>query len=202
MSMQMDGPAVEAAHAGDRQAMVTSFCEAFADDPGLAWLWPDRRDRLRRLPHFFRPIVAGTMRNGVALRSPNADAVSLWRKPGWIDPGGFELLLNLPSMVVAFSKGGARSRLMRDALKAHRPSFHSWWYLQFIGVRPDVQRSGLGKAVVRAGLDLARAEASPVYVEVMNPQNLGFYRGNGFETVAEFDIPKGGPHVWAMIANP
>ena len=42
------------AHAVDANAMVSAFCEAFADDPGLAWIWPDREDRIARLPDFFR----------------------------------------------------------------------------------------------------------------------------------------------------
>lgn len=68
-------------------AMITSLCEAFADDPGLSWIWPDREDRLKRLPLFFKPIVAGTMANGVAFHSADSAAVSLWRQPGRINPG-------------------------------------------------------------------------------------------------------------------
>jgi predicted N-acetyltransferase YhbS len=71
--------------------------------------------------------------------------------------------------------------------------------LQFIGVRPSAQGSGLGGAAVRAGLDRAASAGMPVYVEVMNPANLGYYSHVGFETLAEFDIPDSGPHVWAMI---
>lgn len=38
----------------DALRMVESFSAAFADDPGLAWIWPDRTDRLTRLPYFLR----------------------------------------------------------------------------------------------------------------------------------------------------
>lgn len=58
-------------------AMVSSLCEAFADDPGLSWIWPDREDRLRRLPFFFKPIVTGTMASGIAFHSTDSAAVSL-----------------------------------------------------------------------------------------------------------------------------
>ena len=124
--------------------MAASLCAAFADDPGLSWIWPDREGRLRRLPHFFKPIVRGTMANGVGLRSADSAAVSLWRQPGRISPGRFEILRGLPSMSKAFSLGRERSQLMSTTLKARQPTDFAWWYLQFIGVRPDAQGSGLG----------------------------------------------------------
>ena len=103
------------------------------------------------------------------------------------------------SMAKAFSAGGARSQLMGATLKARQPVGFDWWYLQFIGVRPTAQGTGLGGAAVRAGLELAASAGMPVYVEVMNPDNLDYYRHVGFETIDEFDIPDAGPHVWAML---
>src|SRR5690242_5538076 len=87
--------AMELASDVDVAAMVATFSEAFADDPGLSWIWPDREDRLQRLPHFFQAIVQGTMDAGVALRSGGTDAVSLWRKPGRIHPEEAETRRNL-----------------------------------------------------------------------------------------------------------
>lgn len=196
------GSAMARASRRDKGAMIASFCAAFADDPGLSWIWPDRKDRLQRLPHFFRAIVGGTMANGIALRSPGSEAVSLWRRPGRINPGRLEVLLGLPSLAKAFSLGRERSALMSETLKAHQPRDFAWWYLQFIGAAPSVQGKGLGGAAVRTGLELAKAAGMPVYVEVMNPDNLGYYRHVGFETVDEFDVPDAGPHVWAMLWRP
>lgn len=181
--------------------LVATFCAAFADDPGLSWIWPDREDRLQRLPHFFKAIVGGTMSYGIALHSPGSEAVSLWRRPGRINPGRLEILRQVPSLAKAFRTGRDRSKLMGETLKPHHPAGADWWYLQFIGVHPAAQGKGLGGAAVRAGLDLARAAGQPVYVEVMNPDNLGYYRHVGFEVIDEFDIPDAGPHVWAMIAR-
>lgn len=182
----------------DAAGMVDSFCAAFADDPGLAWIWPDHADRIARLPHFFAPIVGGTLANGVGFRSEGQEAVSLWRRPDAITPTIQEMAPWHADTAKAFSSGGQRSRLMGQALKAHQPR-DSWWYLQFIGVRPEAQGTGLGGGVIRAGLELAAAEGLPVYVEVMNPDNLGYYHHIGFDTTAEFDVPDSGPHVWAML---
>lgn len=185
----------------DKAAMISSLCEAFADDPGLSWIWPEREDRLQRLPFFFKPIVAGTMANGIALHSIDSAAVSLWRQPGRITPGRMEIFRSLPSLVKAFATGRERSQLMGSTLKAHQPTGFDWWYLQFIGVKPDSQGAGLGGAAIQAGLNLAHAAGMPVYVEVMNPDNVGYYHHAGFETINEFDIPDAGPHVWAMLSR-
>lgn len=183
----------------DADGMVQSFCQAFADDPGLAWIWPNRDDRIVRLPYFFAPIVGGTLANGVGVRSECGAAVSLWRRPGAITPTAEEMTPFHADMTQAFGSGGQRSQLMGAALKAHQPADYPWWYLQFIGVSPAAQGTGLGGAVIREGLELAAAQGLPVYVEVMNTDNLGYYHHVGFETVAEFDIPDSGPHVWAML---
>lgn len=190
---------INRAVASDAAELVATFCAAFADDPGLAWIWPDRADRLARLPHFFAPIVGGTLENGMVFRSSGKEAVSLWREPGRITPTPEEMTPYHAAMAQAFSGVAERSQLMGAALKAHQPQGFGWWYLQFIGVRPKAQGTGLGGEVIRAGLALAAAASLPAYVEVMNPANLGYYRHVGFETVAEFDIPENGPHVWGMI---
>ena len=196
-------PAVAQATAAFEDEMAASLCEAFADDPGMSWIWPHRADRMRRLPDFFNGLVPGAVANGVAFRSERSDAVSLWRMPGRIEPQPSELVHAGPLMAQAFTaEAGRRSQLMRTAIKARQPTGYPWWYLQFIGVRPSAQGTGLGGAAVRAGLGLARAEGLPVWVEVMNPENLGYYHHVGFETAEEFDIPDAGPHVWAMIARP
>lgn len=195
--------AMERASEHFEDEMAASLCAAFADDPGLAWVWPEREDRLRRLPDFFKALTPGAVANGVAFRSARSDAVSLWREPGRAEPEPSELVRAQPFIARAFTAdAGRRSQLMRAAIKAHQPTEFDWWYLQFIGVRPSAQGTGLGGAAARAGLELARASGKPAWVEVMNPDNLGYYRHLGFETVAEFDVPDRGPHVWAMIARP
>lgn len=199
---QHAGHGMARASARSRGAMAAALCEAFADDPGLGWIWPERKERVERLPHFFKPVVGGTIAHGVALHAAGSDAVSLWRRPGRINPGRLETLCGLPSMARAFRTGRERAGLMSRTLKAHQPTDFPWWYLQFIGVRPVAQGSGMGGSALRAGLDLAHAAGMPVYVEVMNPANLGYYRHAGFAVVDEFDIPDNGPHVWGMIARP
>jgi len=195
-----NGVSMRDARDGDAQDMVDCFCDAFVDDPGLCWIWPDRDERIARLPHFFAPIVGGTLHHGTALFASDGNAVSLWRQPGAITPTAEEMAPWLGSMALAFDgESGARSRLMGEVTKRFQPIDRDWWYLQFIGVRPSAQGGGLGGKAARSGIVRAAEQGLPVFVEVMNPDNLGYYRHLGFESLVEYDIPQGGPHVWAML---
>ena len=64
---------------------------------------------------------------------------------------------------------------------AHRSGTEGW--MGPLAVRPDVQAQGLGKEVVRAGIDWLRAQGARVIgLETMprTMDNIGFYSGLGF----------------------
>lgn len=200
-TMAQADPVISRAPPSAAPEMAQCLAEAFADDVALSWIWPDREDRLQRLPHFFKPFVSGTIANGIALRSAGNEAISLWRKPGRTTPGRLEIMRGLPSLAKAFRTGRERSQLMSETLKAHHPTGFEWGYLQFIGVHPSAQGTGLGGAALSAGLVMAKESGTPIYVEVTNPDKVSYYQHFGFEIMQEFDIPDAGPHVWGMITG-
>ncbi|WP_165189778.1 GNAT family N-acetyltransferase [Caulobacter soli] len=182
----------------DVPAMVALLAAAFVDDPPLAWILPDRADRQSRLATFFEPIIKGTMRNGLALRSPGDEAVTLWRLPGGIHPGFIETLSGMPAFVRALGDGAKRAQVLSRSLRTREPDF-PYRYLQFAGVAPALKGKGWGGRAVRAGLAQARAAGVPVYLETSKAENVAFYRHLGFNVLQEWDVPEGGPHVWSML---
>ncbi|MCB2080124.1 MAG: GNAT family N-acetyltransferase [Novosphingobium sp.] len=180
--------------------MARTLADAFADDPGLSWIIPDASERKARLPDFFGPMVRGAIDYGLALRSAGNEAVTLWRLPGRIHPGFFETMRALPQLRKALGDGGQRARLMGDTLKDHAPDF-AYWYLQFVGVHPEAQGTGLGSAAIRAGLEQAEGAGLPVYLEAAKAENVAIYRKLGFRITQEWDIPDGGPHFWGMLRD-
>jgi hypothetical protein len=48
------------------------------------------------------------------------------------------------------------------------------------------------------GLELARADGCPAFLETGNPRNVPFYRSLGFQIVDEQRAPDGGPMIWFM----
>ncbi len=186
------------AERGDVPAMAALLAAAFVDDPPLAWILPDPTDRQARLAAFFEPIIKGTIRNGLALRAPGGQAVTLWRLPGRIHPGFLETLSGMPAFVRAMGDGAKRAQVLSRSLRAREPDF-PYRYLQFAGVSPALKGKGWGGRAVRAGLDQARAAGAPVYLETSKAENVAFYRHLGFNVLQEWDVPEGGPHVWSML---
>jgi len=72
----------------DRRAVAAMLGRAFADDPAFSWIFPDPDDRARRLPWFFAMLLDSGMVGGMALRSAECDAASLWLAPGPSGPTG------------------------------------------------------------------------------------------------------------------
>lgn len=191
-------PVLRAATAADRPAMVAVLAAAFADDPALAWIFPDAGRRADRLRRFFTLITGADARLDLAQlaigEAGQVLGVALWRPPGaWALPTT-TLLANLPGLIATFAGALPRTLgLMGEMDRRHDRRPH--WYLQFIGVHPVAQGSGLGGALLRAGL--ARAGAMPAYLETATPSNVGLYQAHGFAVKDQWQH-RSAPQFWSM----
>lgn len=73
--------------------------------------------------------------------------------------------------------------------------------LEFYGVVPDRQGTGVGTALIEEGHRRADELGLPSYLETFSDSNVGFYRHRGYEVVGEFTIGDGTPG-WGMIRPP
>lgn len=179
--------AVEKAGSDDVQSLATMFAQAFIDEPALSWMVPDTDDRKRTFPNFFKAIVSGSMRNGLALHTQDNHAATLWRLPQRTSPSFLETLSGLPQMLPLLRLSGPRAKIMSRAVRMHWPKF-PFRYLQFAGVAPSQQGMGMGGAVIRAGLELAKKAGDPVYLETAKPENAALYQSLGFEIIHEWEV--------------
>jgi ribosomal protein S18 acetylase RimI-like enzyme len=183
----------------DEAGAVGTLSLAFQDDPAISWIMPDAQRRRERLPILFETLFRSDLPTGMVLRSPENEACSLWRAPGKADTGPWELLKSLVPMLRVFGSGIGRGIAVSNALDAHHPKGFPYWYLHFVGVRPEWQGKGWGGAIIREGLSRMAAEGVPTYLETATPQNVPLYLRLGFEIVEEWDVPGGGPHFWSML---
>jgi GNAT superfamily N-acetyltransferase len=93
--------------------------------------------------------------------------------------------------------GGVRYATFWDWLGAHLPG-EPCWFLDLVAVAPTAQGRGLGRRLVMHGLDLARADGFPAFLETSTPRNVPFYQSLGFQIVDEQRAPDGGPMIWFM----
>ncbi len=129
--------------------------------------------------------------------SDDLAAVTVWTTPasGEIDFG--ELGPRLSDLA---GDRAAAAAAAEEALAPHRPTGPAW-FLATVGVAPDRQGEGLGRAVLAPGLRAAAAEGHPAYLETSLEANVGFYEGLGFEVTAKVPLPEG-PLTWTMRKAP
>jgi GNAT superfamily N-acetyltransferase len=112
-----------------------------------------------------------------------------------------EFLRTVLPLIASFGSALPRGLKTQAGIDAHRPTGR-FWYLHYVGVRPDHQGKGHGGRIIRAQTAVADAEALPCWLETATPENVPLYERLGFATQAEWDVPGGGPHFWGMMRPP
>ena len=187
------------ANSADSAAMAATLAAAFADDPAMSWIIPDRTERLRRHPRFFRLPVAHDLEHGFALHSPASEVVTLWRDPRQATAGLGETLRGGPGYLRALGRRLPRAMTVSQALSAHYPTAFDFAYLHYAAVAPKHQGKGLAGAAIREGQAIASSKGLPIYLETAKLDNVAIYSRLGFTVTGEFDVPGGGPHFWSML---
>lgn len=185
-------------------AVMETLAEAFQTDPALSWILPDPDRRARALRSLFHALVPADVRAGLALRSDGDEAAALWRAPGQADSGTLEFLRSVLPLIATFGTALPRGLKVQGSIDAHRPKGR-FWYLHYVGVRPDHQGKGHGGRIIRAQTAVADAEGVPCWLQTATPENVPLYERLGFVTQIEWDVPGGGPHFWGMmrpVSNP
>jgi GNAT superfamily N-acetyltransferase len=86
----------------------------------------------------------------------------------------------------------------RSLLQIHPEEPH--WYLSVIGVHPDQQGQGFGRALLDRFLEHVDREGMPAYLESDRADNLPFYQRAGFEVTLTTEAA--GIPIWCMWRPP
>ncbi len=177
---------------------------ALADDPGYRLLLPDDGRRVGELTSLYRMTLADTAAHGrgfVTTIGRVVTAALATYPPGtfpmtatrWVRAGAQIARI----AALAREQSGALirfSRLIASAVPADS------WYFQALGVRPDLQHTGRGAALLRAALALVDAEGVPSYLETNVPENVAYYEHFGYAAIREpVPLAPGGPWVHPML---
>lgn len=117
---------IRAAKRADRRRAIASLSDAFRGDPAIRFMFPDDRERAKRLPRLFSLLCDD---EAVAMRlvSYEAAAVTLWHPPGASDQGrDLGLLYKLRGLWI-FGPALSRGRLMGETIHAHSPNKPFWY---------------------------------------------------------------------------
>jgi GNAT superfamily N-acetyltransferase len=191
----------------DEQKMAASvLSHAFAQDPFMAYLLPDRATRIPRLTKFFLPVIRFSLHCGGLEITPGGSGVLVW-----VSSQAFSWRLKLQEIVrsgfialpwtiglTAFKRLYAHDRACEKALLAHTP--RKFAYLWVVGVHPEYAGRGLGKQMIQAALQkMQRQGYSACFLRTENPRNISLYEHLGFCQVLTETPSESGIQYWLMM---
>jgi ribosomal protein S18 acetylase RimI-like enzyme len=180
---------------------------ALHTDLPSAYVFPDPVERARVLPWLFAAYARyAHLFGAVDLVPGRPDGVS-----AWLPPTGAE---ETPERLAAAGLDRAEAVAGADALgrfaamvghieaRLHEAVPERHWYLFALGVDPLLQRQGLGRALMAAGLARAAADGVPAAWFTMDPSNPAFYARCGATVAAEGIEPNSGHRFWVFRWDP
>lgn len=176
-----------------RESATEALAEAFIDDPITVFIKPEQDRRRRWSDWWWSTLLGYGMRWGVVDTDSSGRSAAVWFPPGQTTMT-VRRMVRTAYLQTPFRmglRGSMRSGRMGEALdKARRrqaPKDH--WYLQAIGVHPDLQGTGVGSALLNAGHARADESGSPCYLETVTQGNIDFYSRRGYEIGECVDLP-------------
>ena len=199
--------AIRTATRDDIEACATALARAFQDDPGTVVYEPDDSRRAAILPGFFRTVVAAALDEDgdLVVAGDPVEGVAIWFRPERHGPLPDAMGANGFGDVLEASGPEASQRLLamvseldaqHDRL-THGPHLR----LEFIGVNPEAQGSGVGSALIDHGHRRADELRIPCYLETFTAQNVRYYQRRGYEAAGEYTVGDGIP-VYALLRAP
>lgn len=179
---------------------MATLARAFADDPAMAYIFPDPARRAERLPRLFALLFDSDALSGMRLVTAGGEATTMWRGPGRSRTRMSDIVLRAWPMWRTFGSALGRALAVSNAIEAHFPG-RDFWYLHIAGCDPAAQGRGFGAAAVRSGLERMSASGLPAYLETANEKNVAFYRSLGFALTDEWSVPADGPRFWSLLRD-
>ena len=199
---------VRTATMNDVPGVARVLSRAFCHDPFFRWVFPDDERRMAQTARAYALLAGfGSVPSGHTSvyesrgeegRGPVVRGAALWTPP---DVSGDSLPVMLRSLphwlqLVGLARLPEIVRYLSE-LRASAPE-EPHWYLGVLGTDPVARGTGVGSSLLRAGLAQADADGVPVYLETMNPANIGYYEKYDFRVGRAINGPDS-PSAYCML---
>jgi len=179
--------------AHDVRGMSRLLACAFEHDPWMSWIFQESEFRVTLAQAWMRVEVECAAIMGTSWALLDKDEIvggTIWAPPGrdLHEGGTFRQLWYL-----VLGANPDRAGELREGLsmigEMHPKEPH--YYLNTVGIKPDLVGRGHGGAIIQYTLDLADQTRDACYLESSSPRNVPLYQRLGFEVVNEIVMPNG-----------
>jgi GNAT superfamily N-acetyltransferase len=177
---------IRRATAEDVATGAAILTDAFAADPWFRWLYPEPA-MWPTMPRAWFELVVGRALDGGEAHL-GADGFVDWISPGVHFPTEEDRGLVLDLLEGQIGERAAEALGVIGGAGAHFPAV-ARHHCVYVGVRPQHQGRGIGRALLGRVLDRCDAEGTPASLSSTNDANLPFYRSLGFTEIAAVPIP-------------
>jgi len=172
---------------GDLDAACEVLGLAFADNPNtLAVARGDRGKARRMMQTALRVAKLGRRYSHVLVAEQGVRLVGALNAAQWphcqLRTG--EKLKTAPAILGALGSALVRQLRITSAWAKHDPQ-EPHWHVGPIGVHPEFQGRGVGKALLGVFLEMVDEQGLPTYLETDVDRNVGLYQRFGFEVIAQ-----------------
>lgn len=178
----------------DASTLGNSLAIAYEGNPLVRWMFEDdfSEDKLRGL---FTALVEFGIKNGQVFASLAGEGAAIWFPP---IP---DQLDHLDVTTDTSEWSGGRRDAALAVLAEGRPTEHHY-YLDAVGVVPNVRRQGTASSLLAPVLERCDSDGVGAYLENSDPANSSFYRRHGFVETGGLPLPQGAPLVVSMWRPP
>jgi GNAT superfamily N-acetyltransferase len=183
-SNRLAGPSLRKAAPDDVHRLKAVMADAFFEDPIFGWLMPDDTKRAARLRRYFAIELRHlALARGRAWTTSDLAGAALSLPPGaWRAP-----------LRVTLLEGGAFGvHLLKAARLGAAIEWHHvrepHYYVRDVGVLPEMQGRGLGRALLGPTLRRCDREGLPAYLEASSERNAALYGRLGFKLIDELRV--------------
>jgi GNAT superfamily N-acetyltransferase len=180
--------AVRHAVRADLHQLAAALADAFADDPMMAWMYPEPGTRMAHVTAFMGAALdIGFPHGHVYAAGPNT-AAAIWAPPDvdLFDDQAVATLFGLLSEQLGPRVEEVGTGL--GGLTEHHPHDVPHFYLFVLGTARAVQGTGIGSRMLHEILDRCDRQGLGAYLESSNIRNVPFYERHGFKVLTEVNV--------------
>jgi ribosomal protein S18 acetylase RimI-like enzyme len=204
-----DGFEIRALRPDELEPAVAMLARAFFEDPGALIIEPDPALRDHALRALFTPVVRWALPFGHVAAAVDAHGgirgIATFVPPGHDTPSAAEVEeAGFAAADAAVPDAAARNGPMVAFLEAqHAAAIEGpHWRLEFFGVDPSAQGSGIGGRLIATGHAKADAADERIWLETFTEANVRWYERRGYRVVSEAVVPGTIHTLWGLIRDP